>query len=164
MSIASVNLRTPLPFSTPSIPSGIRYEREAGPLFSDNEGSSDVFDTRTRPATLIDSISAGTMAYRTCKHLDSRSIRTRGLTRSLDEQTRPMKLLDWAMRTASFTDIELRPLMSIKAAEGLEAFCFAPRSLQRSTGSVYVSFDAGRQASYLQLGCFQFNAVHISEL
>jgi hypothetical protein len=142
MSIASLNLSTPFPFNTPSTPSGIQYEREAGPPFSDNDASSDVFETRTSPATLIDSMSAGTIVYEVGQYVGLVSVIPRGLTRSLDEQTRPMKLLDWAIRTASFTDIELRPLISISAADGPDAFCFAPRSLHSSTGSVYVSLNA----------------------
>lgn len=80
------------------------------------------------------------------------SVTQRGPTKSLDEQTRPMKLLDWATRTASFTDVELRPLISISAADGLEAFCFAPRSLHSSTGSVSVSSNAAISAESLTVG------------
>jgi len=152
MSIASLNLSTPFPFSTPSTPSGIRYEREAGPPFSDNDASSDVFETRTSPATLMDSTSAGTIVYEIGQYVGLVSVTYRGLTRSLDEQTRPMKLLDWAIRTASFTDVELRPLISISAADGLEAFCFVPRSLHSSTGSVCVSLSAVMKAESLTVG------------
>jgi hypothetical protein len=49
-------------------------------------------------------------------------------------QTKPMKLFDCAMRTASLTDMLLWPLLVTADGEAKGASS-APRSLQRSTGS-----------------------------
>ncbi len=57
-----------------------------------------------------------------------------GLTSNLELQTRPMKLLLCAMRTASLMDMEPCPLLRTVELEE-EGDSFAPRSLQRRTGS-----------------------------
>jgi len=61
----------------------------------------------------------------------------RGLTSNLKLQTRPMKLLLCAMRTASLMDMEPCPLL--RTAElGEEGDSLAPRSLHRRTGSAWL--------------------------
>ena len=57
------------------------------------------------------------------------------LTNNLDVHISPMKLLVCAIRTASLTDVELRPLLSVTPQLILATSRLAPRSLQRSTGS-----------------------------
>ena len=61
MSIVSLNLRTPVPLKIPSTPLGMRYE--FAPVSPIAALPSDVSMTRTRPATLIDSMRAGTLFY-----------------------------------------------------------------------------------------------------
>jgi len=63
--------------------------------------------------------------------------RPRGLTSNLELQTRPMKLLLCAMRTASLMDMEPCPLL--RTAElGEEGDLLAPRSLHKRTGSAWL--------------------------
>ena len=123
----------------------------------------------TSPATLIDSASEGTSSSK----------------REL--QIRPMKLLDWATRTASLTLIAVRPALRIVVlgdvadVDGVVVLgvdvddgSSTPRSLQRRTGSgwtkdqqlVNIVWDRrpGMFRSDLQLGCFQFKAVQMSGL
>jgi hypothetical protein len=67
------------------------------------------------------------------------------LTNNLDLQIKPMKLLDWATRTASLIDIDLCPLLLCLLIEVENACDDAvdkvpgslpiSKSLQRSTGS-----------------------------
>lgn len=57
-------------------------------------------------------------------------------TSKRDEQIRPMKLLLWAIRTASLTDMERRPLLSIiPDSVEVRGFRPVPRSLHSRTGS-----------------------------
>jgi hypothetical protein len=65
--------------------------------------------TRTRPAVLIDSMSAGASD---CVMLVKRCLIDYGtLTSNRELQISPMKLLSRAICTASFTDIVVRPLL-----------------------------------------------------
>ena len=107
MSTTSLNLNTPSAFTTPSTPSGTRGFPRAV--------CSDISTTSTSPATLIDSMSAGTRSTRR------------------DLQIKPIKLLDCAVRTASLTEKELR---SSPLTRGLVAGSSEPRLLQSRTGSV----------------------------
>ena len=143
MSIISLNLKIPLPLSMPSTPSGIRYERAAEPL---GTLSSEVSVTRTSPATFTDSMREGTMFYDRLLARPLADSKTAAcvmedykLTNRRELQTSPMKLLLCAICTASFTDIELCPLLGITAPEsfapGLAASRLAPRSLHNKTGS-----------------------------
>jgi len=91
-------------------------------------------------------------------------------TSKREEQIKPMKLLLCAIRTASFTDIERRPLLSIMP-DSMEALAFrpVPRSLHRRTGSGHTSVNIFQSTfdfteGVVQFGCFQFNAVQMSGL
>ncbi len=107
MSTTSLNLNTPSAFTTPSTPSGTRgFPRSV---------CSDILTTSTSPATLIDSMSAGTRSTRR------------------DLQIKPIRLLDCAVRTASLTEKEFRSLSLLP--RGLVAGSSEPRLLQSRTGS-----------------------------
>jgi len=81
---------------------------------------------------------------------------------------RPMKLLLCAIRTASLTDMERRPLLCM-TPDWVETRVGRPepRSLHNRTGSgngsVYLSFPSAEEDSS-QFGCFQFKATQMSGL
>lgn len=149
-STVSLNLSTALCISSPSTPCArlckVGRVRSASWLKS---------EMSTRPDSLIEETKAGT----SCS--------------SRDVQMRPMKLLVWAIRTASLIDIEARPQLAtmsevLRCWPGVVGA--TPSSLHRSTGSEEKSvctllFTIRRMHQvHSQFGCFQLSAVHTSAL
>lgn len=67
--------------------------------------------TRTKPAVLIDSISAGARSYPEVNTLHNEAQLGEILTSKRELHIKPMKLLSLAIWTASFTEIVVRPLL-----------------------------------------------------
>ncbi len=122
--------------------------------------------TRTKPATLMESTKAGTMFCSSVvldESVSGLALRMIGRTRprkgylrtsKRELQTRPMKLLLCATRTASFTEIEPWPLL-FTTAPGFLGSLLVPRSLHRSTGSKF-------PGQLSRLICTRLNAAHSS--